>query len=79
MRSMLFQIFYAMYACREKLALRHFDVKLLNFFVTKGLAILSPQQLSTLQTTLGVNVLSDLSAGESDELTEPCYLFPPRH
>ena len=33
-QSMLFQMFFALYACREKLCLRHFDLKLLNFFVT---------------------------------------------
>ena len=58
-RSMLFQMFYALYACREKLALRHFDIKLLNFFVTKGLAVLSNQQMQTLQSTLEGNGLLD--------------------
>ena len=39
-RSMLFQMFFSMYACREQLALRHYDVKLLNFFVAEGSTIL---------------------------------------
>ena len=69
---MLFQMFYALYACREKLALRHFDIKLLNFFVTKGLATLTNQQIQALQSTLGANGLSDLSGS----LTLPNYLFP---
>ena len=43
-RALLFQMCYALYACREKLALRHFDVKLLNFFVTHGAALLPPAQ-----------------------------------
>jgi serine/threonine protein kinase len=33
-RSFLFQMFFAMYAARESLALRHYDIKLLNFFAT---------------------------------------------
>ena len=41
-RALFFQMCYALYACREKLALRHFDVKLLNFFVTNGAALLPP-------------------------------------
>lgn len=39
-RSMLFQMCYSLYCARDKLALRHFDVKLLNFFVCKGEALL---------------------------------------
>jgi hypothetical protein len=33
-QAMLFQMCFSLYACREKLCMRHFDVKLLNFFVT---------------------------------------------
>lgn len=36
LRSFLFQMCFSLYACRDKLCLRHFDVKLLNFFVTDG-------------------------------------------
>jgi len=36
LRSFLFQMCFSLYACRDKLSLRHFDVKLLNFFVTDG-------------------------------------------
>ena len=43
-RSILFQIFFAFYAGREKLCLRHFDVKLLNFFVSNGSCLLSNSQ-----------------------------------
>ena len=43
-RSILFQMFFAFYTCREKFNLRHFDVKLLNFFVSTGGSLLSPMQ-----------------------------------
>ena len=43
-KSILFQIFFAFYAGREKLCLRHFDVKLLNFFVSNGSCLLSNSQ-----------------------------------
>ena len=43
-RSILFQMFFAFYTCREKFNLRHFDVKLLNFFVSTGGSLLSPIQ-----------------------------------
>jgi serine/threonine protein kinase len=36
-RNMLFQMFFAMYSGREQLCLRHFDLKLLNFFVSSGM------------------------------------------
>ena len=39
-RSYLFQMFFAVYTCREQLALRHFDIKLLNFFITNGSSLL---------------------------------------
>lgn len=39
--SFLFQMLYALYTCREKLSLRHFDIKLLNFFVTTGSSLIS--------------------------------------
>jgi hypothetical protein len=40
-QTMLFQMLLAIYTCREKLALRHFDIKLLNFFSTTSAALLS--------------------------------------
>lgn len=40
-RSMLFQMCFSLYACREQLSLRHYDIKLLNFFVTTGSALLT--------------------------------------
>jgi hypothetical protein len=43
-RSMMFQMFFAFYACREKLSMRHFDVKLLNFFVSTGTCLLSKNE-----------------------------------
>ncbi len=43
-RVMLFQMFYSLYSCREKLSLRHYDIKLLNFFVTLGTALLPENQ-----------------------------------
>jgi hypothetical protein len=39
--NILFQMLYSLYACRDKLALRHFDIKLLNFFVTTGASLLT--------------------------------------
>jgi len=33
-RSMFFQMCFALYTCREQLSMRHYDVKLLNFFST---------------------------------------------
>lgn len=33
-RSFLFQMLFAMYAARETLSMRHYDIKLLNFFAT---------------------------------------------
>lgn len=41
LRSLLFQMCFSLYACRDKLCLRHFDVKLLNFFVTDGRSLAS--------------------------------------
>jgi serine/threonine protein kinase len=35
-RSYLFQMCYSLYAGRESMSLRHYDIKLLNFFVTSG-------------------------------------------
>lgn len=43
-RSFLFQMFFSFYTCRENLSLRHFDVKLLNFFVSTGASLLSSKQ-----------------------------------
>ena len=40
-RSMLFQMMYAVYASREVAQLRHYDIKLLNFMVTYGGAMRS--------------------------------------
>jgi serine/threonine protein kinase len=36
---LVFQMCFAMYACREQLQLRHHDVKLLNFFATDAAAL----------------------------------------
>lgn len=33
-RKIIFQMMFSLYACREQIALRHFDIKLLNFLVT---------------------------------------------
>ena len=42
-RSFLFQMCFAMYCCRDQLALRHFDIKLLNFMATHGSTLLPPE------------------------------------
>ena len=39
-RHMLFQMCFALYCCRDQLALRHFDIKLLNFMVAQGNSLL---------------------------------------
>jgi serine/threonine protein kinase len=43
-KSILFQMFFAFYTCRENLSMRHFDVKLLNFFVSVGGSLLTNSQ-----------------------------------
>lgn len=40
-RVLLFQMFYSMYCVRDQLSLRHYDLKLLNFFCTSGASLLS--------------------------------------
>lgn len=35
-RSFIFQMMFALYAARESVSLRHYDIKLLNFFLSKG-------------------------------------------
>ena len=56
---------YALYACREKLALRHFDIKLLNFFVARGLSIVTDDaQRSALEAEGGATVLLRVGFGE---------------
>ena len=51
-KSILFQIFFAFYAGREKLCLRHFDVKLLNFFVSDGSCLLPHTQKDEYDKTM---------------------------
>ena len=43
-RAVLFQMCFALYATREQLMLRHNDVKLLNFLVTRGVDALAPPE-----------------------------------
>lgn len=52
-RSFLFQMFFAMYAARESLALRHYDIKLLNFFATNDVdsSLLPLSSLSAASTS----------------------------
>jgi hypothetical protein len=40
-KSMFFQMAFALYTTREQLSLRHYDIKLLNFFVSTGSAVLT--------------------------------------
>lgn len=42
-RPMLFQMCFSLYCCRDQLALRHFDIKLLNFMVAQGSTLLPPE------------------------------------
>lgn len=60
-RLMLFQMCYSLYACRDQISLRHYDLKLLNFFVTHGSALLS----STLGVTSGY-VLMNVAFGPQE-------------
>jgi serine/threonine protein kinase len=46
-QSYLFQMCFSMYTCREKLSMRHFDIKLLNFFMSTADCLLrTPAQQS---------------------------------
>jgi serine/threonine protein kinase len=45
----LFQMSYSLFAVREQLKMRHFDVKLLNFFGSSGLSLLSDPELAALR------------------------------
>lgn len=40
-RQIFFQMCFSIYSCREQLSLRHFDIKLLNFFLADSSALLS--------------------------------------
>ena len=40
-RTMMFQMFFSLYAAREQLCLRHYDIKLLNFFLTDYTSLLN--------------------------------------
>ena len=61
-RSMFFQMCFSLYACREKLCMRHFDVKLLNFFVTTS-DILHYSPSNAKQGTAKVNQTTHLQIG----------------
>lgn len=50
-QAMFFQMCFSMYAGREKLSLRHFDIKLLNFFVTTKDILHQNQQDAQLKQT----------------------------
>jgi len=60
--SMLFQMCFSLYSCREQLSMRHYDIKLLNFFACLGSAAL---------TGVKRNVC------ESRNLSSPFELFRP--
>jgi hypothetical protein len=70
-RMMLFQMCYSLYACRDQVSLRHYDLKLLNFFVTHGSALLS----STHDAATGY-VMMNVAFG-SLEFTLPLRLDQP--
>ena len=46
-KILLFQMCYALYCTRDQLTLRHYDIKLLNFFVTHGSTLLTPSEVNT--------------------------------
>ena len=58
-KSILFQIFFAFYTCRENLCLRHFDVKLLNFFVSNGFSLLSNSQKKEYEKSIILNKITE--------------------
>jgi serine/threonine protein kinase len=75
-RSMLFQMCFSLYACRDQIGLRHYDLKLLNFFVTHGRALL--RDPSDISTTSGY-VVMNVAFGEYDfalplSLDEPNFV-----
>ena len=65
-KSILFQIFFAFYAGREKLCLRHFDVKLLNFFVSDGSCLLPHTQKDEYDKTMINNNNNNNSNNENN-------------
>ena len=50
-RKMIFQMCFSLYCAREQLSLRHFDIKLLNFFVTNTSTFVSKYATNTTTTT----------------------------
>lgn len=69
-KSILFQIFFAFYAGREKLCLRHFDVKLLNFFVSDGSCLLSHTQKEEYDKTIVNNNRSNNSNNDESNTND---------
>jgi hypothetical protein len=63
-------MFFAFYACREKLSMRHFDVKLLNFFVSTGKCLLPKNKMNS--KNLKVENLNDdhMNNDNNDDINE---------
>lgn len=62
-RSFLFQMCFALYTCREKLSLRHFDIKLLNFLATRGSSVLPSASQGNRNSSADAAALTDLQVG----------------
>lgn len=73
-RSWLFQLCFALYCCREKLLMRHFDIKLLNVLVTSSEAALSKsftrKPNAQLDRAFG-SLEADVSPVKSDKTSSP--------
>ena len=80
-RNILFQMCFSLYACRERIAMRHYDIKLLNFFCTDRLSvssnaadIVSKSGSTDLCTTLHFGFgdsIFNISIGTADNVDRP--------
>lgn len=61
-QAMFFQMCFSLYACREKLCMRHFDIKLLNFFITTK-DILHQNQSAAKASHMSGNSTTNLQVG----------------
>lgn len=57
-RSYMFQMCYALFVARDCFALRHYDIKLLNFFLTSANDLLTDEAVHKVLIGLGSNIYS---------------------
>lgn len=55
-RSYLFQIFFAVYSCRDQLTMRHYDLKLLNFLATSSASLIKSSHREVVQHSNNVDL-----------------------